>query len=379
MRVLLADDHEFVRRGVRAILASSSDCQLIAETATGDEAVRLAILHRPDVAVLDVRMPVLNGIAAASRIAERSPGTAVLMLSLSEDAQHIAGALAAGAHGYVGKSEATEHLLRAVFAVGARNYYLSPSAADSMKSFAASPSFGALEREVLALFDRYAAALLGCAAASGAGEHAATTLHQTFLAYLLARAGAQHIPSAAAWLFASVAAFAYERSSVPSRASDVSAIRSWCRARLQPHPAISAFVTYWTGGMRDSSRRRLVEHVRRCPLCHLEWCLAASASAPLATPEGAAVDRIPGLRAQLAKELRKCDLGVLAASLREHNRRLNVLLASELDMVFGAAAASHWISDASPRRQFASPLIAEFLGAHTASLAATVRSAASPA
>ena len=176
----------------------------------------------------------------------------------------------------------------------------------------------------------------------------------------------QHIPNVAAWLFASVAAFAYECSTSAGLERESrfgpSGVRSWWSARLQPHPAISAFVSYWAGGMRDAARSRLLKHVRRCPLCHLEWSLAGAARAGIVPEDGMLEGRTREIRAQLENDLKRCDLGSLAAMLREHNKRLNVLLTSELEMFFGAAAASHWSFTEEPRRTFASPLITEFLG-----------------
>ena len=108
---------------------------------------------------------------------------------------------------------------------------------------------------------------------------------------------------------------------------------------------------------------------------HLEWCLAGAAHAGVVQEDATLEGRTQEIRAALENDLKRCELGSLAASLREHNKRLNLLLTSELEMFFGASAASHWSFSAQPSRTFASPLIAEFLGGHTASLAATVRNA----
>ena len=167
MRVMIADDHEAVRRSLRAILVSWRGCKVIAEADTGDEAVRLAIIQRPEIAVLDVRMPVMNGIAAAARIAERSPDTLILMLSLSHEAQYIAGALAAGAHGYIGKDEAASQLVPALEAIRAGRYYLSPTAAARMLEYTSSAPYASIARDTLGLFDRYAGALMRCASMAG--------------------------------------------------------------------------------------------------------------------------------------------------------------------------------------------------------------------
>ena len=180
MRVMIADDHEAVRRSLRAILSSWRGCEAIAEADTGDEAVRLAVIERPDIAVLDVRMPVMNGMAAAARIAERSPGTLILMSSLSHEAEYIAGALAAGAHGYIGKDEAASQLVPALEAIRAGKYYLSPAAAAQILEYAGSARYASIARDILMLFDRNAAVLMRCALVAGANELAAKAVHQSF-------------------------------------------------------------------------------------------------------------------------------------------------------------------------------------------------------
>src|SRR5207244_10317149 len=123
--------------------------------------------------------------------------TAILMLSLSRDVEYIAAALGAGASGYILKDEAAAHLLTALAAVGGSKHYLSPSALAAVSEFASSATYGAIEREVLALFDRHAAQLWRCATAAGANDDAIAALEQTFLAYTLARAGKHYIPKPA--------------------------------------------------------------------------------------------------------------------------------------------------------------------------------------
>lgn len=124
--VLLADDHQIVRQGVRALLERER-FNVVAEASDGQEAVRLAERTRPDVAVLDLSMPTLNGIDAGREILKVSPRTRFLLLTMHTEEHHILEALRAGARGCVTKSQASEHLVQAIREVCADGVYLSPS------------------------------------------------------------------------------------------------------------------------------------------------------------------------------------------------------------------------------------------------------------
>ncbi|HEY8537109.1 MAG TPA: response regulator transcription factor, partial [Vicinamibacterales bacterium] len=124
--VLLADDHQIVRQGVRALLERER-IDVVAEASDGREAVRLAEATRPDVAVLDLSMPTLNGIDAGREILKVSPRTRFLLLTMHTEEHHILEALRAGARGCVTKSQASEHLVQAIREVCADRVYLSPS------------------------------------------------------------------------------------------------------------------------------------------------------------------------------------------------------------------------------------------------------------
>lgn len=130
IRVLLADDETMIRAGVRAILASDSGIEVVAEAGDGREAIEQARAHRPDVALLDIRMPVLDGIAAAAEIRRAVPGTAVLMLTTFGEDRYIAAALGeAGAAGFLLKSGDPHELLAGIRAVASGAAYLSPRVA----------------------------------------------------------------------------------------------------------------------------------------------------------------------------------------------------------------------------------------------------------
>lgn len=129
IRVLLADDEAMVRAGVRAILTSGGETEVVAEAGDGREAVELARAHRPDVALLDIRMPRLDGLAAAEEIVRTVPGTAVAMLTTFSEQAYVARALGGGATGFLLKSGDPYELLAGVRAVAGGAAFLSPKVA----------------------------------------------------------------------------------------------------------------------------------------------------------------------------------------------------------------------------------------------------------
>jgi len=104
IRVLLTDDHKLFRAGIRAVLQTLGDVEVVAEAADGREALRLVAAHRPDVILMDILMPNLNGLDAAARMARASPDTRVIMLSMNADEDSVLKALRAGAVGYLVKT-----------------------------------------------------------------------------------------------------------------------------------------------------------------------------------------------------------------------------------------------------------------------------------
>jgi DNA-binding NarL/FixJ family response regulator len=129
IRVLLADDEAMVRAGVRAILGSDEAIEVVAEAADGQEAVALAQRHRPDVAVLDIRMPRMDGLAAGAEIKRTVPETAVVMLTTFSEDAYIAKALGDGASGFLLKSGDPHELIAGLKAVAEGAAYLSPKVA----------------------------------------------------------------------------------------------------------------------------------------------------------------------------------------------------------------------------------------------------------
>ena len=132
LRILLADDHTVVRQGLRRVLEERPEWQVVAEAGDGRDAVRLTEQHKPDVAVLDVAMPLLNGIEATRQITKRVPQTKVLVLSMYSDEAYVTQILKAGATGYLLKDSADVDLLQAVQAVSQGKSFFSPAVARLM-------------------------------------------------------------------------------------------------------------------------------------------------------------------------------------------------------------------------------------------------------
>ena len=125
IRILLADDHAVVRDGLRALVEREPDMEVVAEAADGRESIEMAIRFVPAVAIIDVAMPVMNGIEAARRIAVEAPETGVLMLSMHQDESYVLRALKAGAKGYLLKDSPRADVIEAVRAVARGRSFVS--------------------------------------------------------------------------------------------------------------------------------------------------------------------------------------------------------------------------------------------------------------
>jgi DNA-binding NarL/FixJ family response regulator len=158
LRVLVADDHPIVRGGLVALLRTLAGVEVVGEVGTGAAAVREVALTRPDVVILDLRMPELDGVEAARRITAGFPGTGILVLTMFDEDELVSQALAAGARGYLLKGAEPDEIERAVRAVAAGAAILSPQVAHQLQGRREAPSpFPGLttrEREVLALLAR---------------------------------------------------------------------------------------------------------------------------------------------------------------------------------------------------------------------------------
>ncbi|MFE1598316.1 response regulator [Methylobacterium sp. ID0610] len=159
MTILIVDDHSAIRRGVRAILESHLGFAVVGEAGTGAEAIDLAGLHQPDVAVIDYSLPVMNGSQLTRRIREASPRTEVLVFTMHESEALVREVLGAGARGYLLKSDADQQLIAAVDALSRRQPYFTGRVNQTLLAhFLAHPREGsepdtltAREREVVRL------------------------------------------------------------------------------------------------------------------------------------------------------------------------------------------------------------------------------------
>jgi DNA-binding NarL/FixJ family response regulator len=131
-RVLLADDHIIVRRGLRALLESTQNFVICAEAGDGREAVNLAAAHKPDIAVLDVSLPILNGIEATRQIRRNSPTTEVLVFTMHDSDELITEVLHAGARGYLLKSECDEHIIDAMRTLARHRPFFSSQVSETL-------------------------------------------------------------------------------------------------------------------------------------------------------------------------------------------------------------------------------------------------------
>jgi len=151
IKILIADDHAFVREGTRRILEQEPDLEVVAEAGNGEEAVTLASELKPDVAIIDVAMPKLDGIEATRQIKALCPAVAVLVLSAYDDDQFVFGLLEAGAAGYLLKSVRGHEIVDAIRAVDAGESVLHPSVARKVLNRFASVSNRAQRKKPLEL------------------------------------------------------------------------------------------------------------------------------------------------------------------------------------------------------------------------------------
>lgn len=132
IRVLLADDHGLLRKGVRSVLAEDAEIVVVGEAHDGPQAVRMAQELNPDVVIMDIAMPRLNGLEAATQIARKSKRTGILILSMYADEEYLMRAVSAGVRGYLLKDSAEPDLARAVRAVAGGKTFFSPVIADML-------------------------------------------------------------------------------------------------------------------------------------------------------------------------------------------------------------------------------------------------------
>ena len=150
IRVLLADDHAVLRAGLRALLSREPDMEVVGEAASGSEALKKVEELQPDVVLMDISMPGMEGLEATAQIKQRAPGTKVLILTMHEDRRYLLPALKAGAAGYVVKRAADAELIGAIRAVQRGEAFLHPSMAKLLvEEYAGGRASGASEGQPL--------------------------------------------------------------------------------------------------------------------------------------------------------------------------------------------------------------------------------------
>jgi len=131
--VLLVDDHNIVRQGLKALLSAESDIKILAEAQTGREAVQLAATYRPEVVIMDLAMPLLNGAEATRQILKAVPNAKIVVLSTYGDDEHLQQAISSGAAAYLLKQTAASELVKAIREVRKGNAYFSPAIAKRLR------------------------------------------------------------------------------------------------------------------------------------------------------------------------------------------------------------------------------------------------------
>ena len=164
LRILIADDHPLFRKGMRTLLTATTDTEVVGEATTGQEAIELAGNLQPDVVLMDLQMPGINGIEATRQIVNASPHIRILVVTLFEDDASVFTALRAGARGYILKDAKEEEMIRAIRAVGSGEAIFSPAIATRLIDFFAAqrsgvskeifPTLTEREREILQLIAR---------------------------------------------------------------------------------------------------------------------------------------------------------------------------------------------------------------------------------
>jgi DNA-binding NarL/FixJ family response regulator len=188
IRVVVADDHPMVRDGLRALLTSVDTMELVGEATTGREAVRVAVTERPDVLVMDLHMPQMDGTAATAEIARVAPSVAVLVLTMLDTDESVFAAMRAGARGYIVKGAGQTEIIRAITAVASGEVIFGPSVARQVLTYFATPrpavpTFPELTQRERQVLDLLAAGLSNAAIAGRLGLSTKTVGNHTSMIF----------------------------------------------------------------------------------------------------------------------------------------------------------------------------------------------------
>jgi DNA-binding NarL/FixJ family response regulator len=175
LRVLIADDHPLFRKGMRALLTATPEIEVVGEAATGQETIELAATLQPEVIIMDLQMPGVNGIEATRQILQVSPHIRILVVTLFEDDEFVFTALRAGARGYILKDAKEEEMVRAIRAVGGGEAIFSPAIATRLMEFFATPRTG-VSKEIFPALTEREREILQLIARGASNNDIATTL-----------------------------------------------------------------------------------------------------------------------------------------------------------------------------------------------------------
>lgn len=331
-QVVLVDDFSAFRESLMAALPAAG-MQLAGQAGNGVEAVALARRLRPDVIVMDFRMPGMDGVTAARRILEDNPATAILIASLSYERPYVMRALTAGARGYLAKEDAVQALPDALHSVLAGRGYVSPSVA-ALVARTAPRNPLALTQEVLWAFDREAPALLRCAQQVAAASSAEEAVNAAFLSYWMALRESQVIADPQTWLLLSVAARLFRAGGQPGR---------WSFTRSHP-------------GDRDLERStpQLIAHAAGCGTCHLARMLTAF--------DAARQLPVDGMRDAVIHHLEVPDEAELFLNYARRQAEVMRVAGAEVRLLLGSSAETGWMR----REASAGAWLSALLGGRTA-------------
>jgi len=378
-RVLVADNHPAFLTSLSRALSACDALEIVAFARDGKEAVRLAREHRPDVAIVDVRMDELDGMAAITLIRGAAPDAVVIMLSLSHDRQYVRRALASGAAGYVSKSDVGEEIVDAVETTLAGRHFFSSSVlrelrASSVRLFSVE-TWHALQDTI----DQEGSSLLRFARViSGDEERASRVLWHSLAAYAMARDFSEEIRNARVWLLVATACELFpagppadeaggreQTANGPRRAANLRTWISGLHGQCSAHADFGTFAAYWRHDLSARERAALGEHLHCCQSCHLQWCLVGYRtlmSDDNSPPNGSPDPALLGVRKQLLNDIHGARVDRFLTALSRHDANLRKLVASDVEVLLGEAAAVGDPAEISPRTGAPAQWTAEFLG-----------------